>query len=182
MDYTGEDLSFKITDRNSYKKIFNLYYKSLVLFASKFIKDPGDVEDLVQDSFVALWENRKNLKTVNSVKAYLYTTLRNKCLNFLRHSKHVNSYIEALKDLENYIDFSKELIKEETFRLFYQAVNDLSENARKVIMLTLEGYKRDEIAEKLGISTDTVKYHKKSAIFKLKQKLGENFYMLILIV
>ena len=181
MGNKGNNLPYRIHDRNSYKKIFDLYYKSLTLFASKFVKDADDVDDLVQDSFIALWENRNSIRSVHSVKAYLYTTLRNKCLSFLRKTKRLDSNSDAIKQLEDDVDFSNELIKEETFRLFYRAVGELKETAQKIIMLTLEGFKREEIAKKLGVSIDTVKYHKKSAFHKLKQILGENFHLLVLL-
>ena len=173
--------TYRITDRESYKNVFHLYYKSLSLFAVRFIPERDVLEDLVQETFIALWENRNQLRSSNAIKSYLYSTLRNKCLNYLRHLDTVNRYAENYEMLENTTDFSKSIIKEETLRLFYKAIDSLNENTRKVIYLTLEGYKREEIAEKLDITIDTVKYHKKSAMHKLKHLLGEHFYLLMLL-
>lgn len=181
MQFKNEKDNFRITDQSSYKKVFHLYYKSLTMFAVKFIPDKEALEDLVQETFLALWEKRNDFNSEMSVKSYLYTTLRNKCLNYLRHLKTVQKYAENYKFLENTTDFSKAMIKEETLRMFYKAIDSLNENARKVIMLTLEGYKRDEIAEEMGVSIDTVKYHKKNAVQKLKELLGESFYLLVLL-
>lgn len=181
MLFENEKGNFKITDRSSYKKVFHLYYKSLSLFAIKFIPGRDALEDLVQETFVALWEKRNDFNSEAAIKSYLYTTLKNKCLNYLRHLKTVNKYAENYTLLENTTDFSKAMIKEETLRLFYQAIDSLNEHARKVILLTLEGYKRDEIAEEMSITVDTVKYHKKKATQRLKELLGENFYLLLLL-
>lgn len=153
----------------------------MVMFASKYIADTDDVEDLVQETFVALWNNRNQLRSATAIKSYLYTTLRNKSLNFLRNSKSNKSNSDELLRLEADDDFADEIIKEETFRLFYQAIDDLNENAKKVVLLTLEGYSRQDIAEEMGITIDTVKYHKKSALNKLKEKLEGHFYLLILL-
>ncbi|MGQ1785443.1 MULTISPECIES: RNA polymerase sigma-70 factor [unclassified Saccharicrinis] len=173
--------NFKITDRGSYKRVFNLFYKALTLFAIKYVNDKDDREDLVQETFVALWESRNQLRSESAIKSYLYTTLRNKCLNYLRHADTVNKYAENFERDEYDADFSNEIIKQESLRLFYQAIEQLNDNAKKVVLMTLEGYKRDEIAEQMDLSIDTIKYHKKTALQKLKEILGENFYLLMLL-
>ena len=104
------DQPLKITTRSSYQKVFKLYYKGMVMFASKYIADTDDVEDLVQETFVALWNNRNQLRSATAIKSYLYTTLRNKSLNFLRNSKSNRSNSDELLRLEADDDFADEII------------------------------------------------------------------------
>ena len=166
-----------ITSKASYQKVVDTYYRTMVMFASKYIKDVDDAKDVVQDSFIALWDNRINIKSEACIKSYLYSTVRNKSLNFLRDSRPGNGEDELIQ-LQSEDNLSKAIIKEETLRLFYQALDELNENAKKVILLTLEGYAREEIAEKLSIGIDAVKYHKKQSVIKLRKQLQHHYYIL----
>ncbi len=175
------DTPAKIINKASYQKMFNLYYRAMIMFASRYVQDADDVKDIVQDSFIVLWDKRYDLKSEDSIKSYLYATVRNKCLNFIRDNKENNDE-EHLNMLKSDDNFFQNLLKEETLRLFYEALNDLNENAKSVMLLTIEGYNRDEIAERLSLSIDTVKYHKKAATSVLRKKLGQHFYLLTFLI
>ena len=75
--------------RLDFKQVFDQYFNSLVLFADRYLGEREESESLVQDTFLALWENRLEFPDELSVKAYLYSTVRNKALNVLKHLRGV---------------------------------------------------------------------------------------------
>lgn len=165
-----------------FKQVFNQYFNSLVLFADRYLGEREECESLVQDTFLALWENRLEFPDEISVKAYLYTTTRNKALNVLKHRKVEREYMHnILQEADAELYYMKSVIEEETRRLIFTAIEALPEHCRKVCMLHLEGMDNQEIAEELRITLNTVKFHKKNAYKLLRDKLKDNFYLLYLI-
>lgn len=162
-----------------FRKTFDEYYHTLVLFARRFRLCEEECESIVQDSFVALWENREDFPDYLSVRAYLYTTVRGKALNILRHQKIKTDYLsvygpdDALEESQ-----MKAVIEEETQRLLFSAIHALPEQARKIILLNLEGKTNQEIAQVLHLSVDTIKFHKKNAYKILREELQDHFYYL----
>lgn len=165
-----------------FKRIFDQYFNSLVLFANRYLTQQEDSESLVQDTFLALWENRLEFPNEISVKAYLYSTVRNKSLNILKHNKIKQQYIDnvlAEKDSELY--YMTSVIEEETRRLIFNAIDELPEHSRRVCLLSLKGFNNQEIAEQLKISINTVKFHKKNIYSLLREKLQDYFYSLFIL-
>ena len=78
-------------DSRSFDFLFNKYYKDLVLFSCVFLKEQNSSEDIVQDIFFRLWENRENLSIESSLKAYLLTAVKNSCFEELRHREVVRT-------------------------------------------------------------------------------------------
>ncbi|WP_372753091.1 RNA polymerase sigma-70 factor [Labilibaculum sp.] len=176
----SKDLTdLKNGDKLAFEKIFELYYRSLVVFAQKYVIKIELAEDLVQEVFVKFWEKRNSIKDVETLKAFLYISVRNKSLNELRHQKNVEKYereMIAIKSEESF--FSNHLIEEETSRLVFQAVNKLPEQTRVVFNMSLSGIKNAQISEELNLSISTVKYHKMKAVLSLRQQLKTSFYVL----
>lgn len=170
------DVSFTL----NFKKTFDLYFRSLVMFARQFRICEEECESIVQDSFVALWEKRNDFPDYFAVRAYLYTTVKGKALNILHHRKTEANYVsQRLQTEENEINFMKSVIQEETQRLLFTAIESLPEQPRKILLLNLEGKSNPEIAELLNMSVDNVKFHKKSAYKILREQLKEQFYLIL---
>ncbi len=132
-----KDLSGEL-DKGEFKKIFDTYYRSLVLFASKYVDDKEDAIDIVHETFLSFWEARKNIREISLVKSYLYSTTRNKALNFNRKSKKsINVSDENLLKVESE-EFLHDYIEEETLRLFYNSINHLPPKTREVILLKIK--------------------------------------------
>lgn len=74
-------------DIDAFETLFRQYAKSLVRFAHSYVNDLGVAEDIVQNVFLLVWENRSNLKADSNLRAYLFTLTRNRCLNNKRHQK-----------------------------------------------------------------------------------------------
>jgi RNA polymerase sigma-70 factor (family 1) len=160
----------------AFKQIFDQYYTNLCLFTNKYIEDFSDSEDIAQEVFIILWEKRTDFSNMYSLKAFIYQTAKNKALNLIKHSKVKFNYSKAqIIELESEQYFANQFIEEETKRIIIQRINELPAQSRKIILLSMEGMKNQEIAETMDISINTVKTQKKIAYKKLKSQLAELF-------
>jgi len=168
-------------DKKSFKSIFSNHYNALCAFGNRYISDTFAVEDMIQEVFVSFWEKRQNFEHENAVKSFLYTSVRNKCLNHLKHLAVLKKHEKQLiYELESKQFFSRHLIEEETFNQLYIEISHLPESAQKIMLLALKGLKNKEIATTLGISENTVKTQKKIAYSKLKKKLSPTLKAILL--
>ncbi|MCH7534742.1 MAG: RNA polymerase sigma-70 factor [Bacteroidetes bacterium] len=170
-----EDISrdLKQNNKEAFEYVFDSYFNALCSFGCKYLKDLSTTEDIVQEVFVAFWGNRKNFSHINAIKSFLYTSVRNKCLNQLKHQIVVQKHETDLTyQLESDSHFSEHVIEEETFNRLYAEINNLPDACQKIMLLALNGSKNQEIADKLEITVNTVKTQKKIAYSKLKDQLG----------
>jgi len=160
-------------DKNVFKKIFDHHFKALCAFGYRYVQDTSVAEDMIQEVFISLWEKRENFNHEKAIKAFLYTSVRNKCLNYLKHKAvHQKHEGNLIYELESEAFFSQHVIEEETFNQLYVEIENLPQSAQKVILLALKGLKNKEIAATLKISENTVKTQKKIAYKKLRNKLS----------
>lgn len=166
-----------------FKKLFDLYYPRLILFAGKYLNNSNDVEDCVLESFTSLWESEDRLENSENAKSYLYASVKNKCLNVIRYNKvRTMVDINEVYDIEDETSVELSIIDSELHALLLQAINYLPEDAKLVLELNVfEKVKMHEIAEKMDISLNQVKALKTKALNELKKKLGSK-YLIISIV
>ena len=88
-------------DRGSFEELFRSYFTPLMLFARKILVDEDDAREVVQKVFIALWEKREDIDLTTSMKAYLYTSTRNRCFNFLQKRRLSTVEMEAAPDPAN---------------------------------------------------------------------------------
>ena len=148
--------------------------------SAKFINDYNDAEDITQEIFIELWNQRAKFESFDQIKAFLYLSIKNKCLNFKKHlavkEKYENSVFEDNQNI-----FEEHFLEVEVVQNIYNAINGLSEQCKQVILLSMQGLKNDEISEDMKISINTVKMHKKIAYQKLREKLKTYPYIFILL-
>lgn len=156
------------------------YYKPLCLFADRLIKDHAAAEDIVGDTFIKLWNRKTDFETVQNIKAFLYITVRNAGLNFLKQAKRESlskkqlAYIAG--EQEEYV--LNEMIRSEVLREIMREIEKLPEQCGKVFKLGyIEGLKNQEIANLMKISVHTVKNQKARAVQLLKIKLRDRDLM-----
>jgi RNA polymerase sigma-70 factor (ECF subfamily) len=161
-------------DSEHFKKVFDDYFDAIVCFALKYIDNLEIAEDIVQESFIELWHSKIISTNTGHEKAFLYLTTRNKALNYLKHKKVTDNYILQHKDhVETERFYLDQLIEQETIDLLHIAIGKLPQQSKKVIELKLNGLKNSEIAEEIGITVETVKYHKSRAFRILKKYLQD---------
>ncbi|NDV59590.1 RNA polymerase sigma-70 factor [Bacteroides sp. 519] len=175
-------ISINLTNDNEYRKVFDGFYVSLCLFANKYVENEAMSADIVQDCFVKLWQIRREFFFLHQVKSFLYTSVRNRALNEIEHSKIVNEYAEKIIKKSKDGFFHDNIIEEETYRTLTKAIDQLPNQMRAIMYLALEGNSNNEIAEKLTVSIDTVKSLKKIAYKKLRILLKDYYYLLPLII
>lgn len=167
-----------VCEEDFFHDLFMDYYPSLLSFARYYVEDEVIAEDLVQDVFVKMWEQRGQWWKVENFSAYVYQMVRFRCFNYLRgerlRAEMMRSYQEEKVDVVEINQY----IEEEVFRLVNQAMEALPSTYKQVIALTLEGYRVKEIAEKLNIGEETVKKRKQAAKQVLKEKLGRLYLFL----
>lgn len=168
-------------NQKEFKNLFDKQYPSLCIFANKYVVDLDVSKDIVQDVFIKIWKNNIEFKNENSVKSFLYTSIKNKSLDYLKsnHVRRIKNYsILELEKIETEAFFLSEVVISEATVIIESALNTLPNKCRQIIRLSIKNFSNEEISEDLGISINTVKTQKKIAYKKLKPLL-KNYFSLI---
>ncbi|MCB6974026.1 MULTISPECIES: sigma-70 family RNA polymerase sigma factor [Butyricimonas] len=166
-----ELLKMLSSNRNeAYEHLYNEYYTPLVLFADHYVSNQDVARDLVQEVFIALLDVKTKFENLLHLKSYLYNSLRNKCLNHLRHEKIKQEFLQEELYLSDEF-FEQKTIEEDVYSLLLSALDNLSPQSKEVMLLSLEGLSNADIAERLQLSVETVKSYKKSSKKKLTEYL-----------
>jgi RNA polymerase sigma-70 factor (ECF subfamily) len=174
----------------AYKYLFDHHYQVLCRIANEFLKDDFLSETIVGDVIFHLWEKREELNIQTSLRAYLVRSVRNRCINYLQQEyvrKETNNLPsdDALQSagihyVSDHYPLATLLEKELELEIV-KSIGKLPDECRTVFeMSRFENMKYLEIADKLGISVNTVKYHIKNALAKLSLDL--NKYLISLLI
>ncbi len=168
--------------QEQFENLFTDYFKALVNFANKFLQNIDDSKEIVHDVFINIWEKRDEIDTNKSVKSYLYTSVNNRCLNFIRDNKKFaeNEDFEKLNTSTNPTDDFAEI---EIQAIIEKTLSDMSPKVKKVFELSrYENLKYKQIANKLDVSVKTVESHISKALKELRKNLKEYLNVIILIL
>lgn len=163
----------KASDRNSFKAIVNHFHSAIFSFLVFRLKDKSIAEDLLQDTFIRLWEKRKTLEQDLSVKSYLFTIANNLALNHIRHEKIVLRFRESPfhEKITSENPYEK-LTQRELEERVQQAVMKMSDKVRIVfLMCKAEDLSYKEVAERLKLSLATVESHMVKALRIIREAL-----------
>lgn len=174
---TTDYISIKLTDETQFRSIFDKYYISLCMFANQYVENGALAADIVQECFVKLWQLRDDFMYVHQIKSFLYTSVRNKSLNELEHTKVMNEYAQKVQEMSKDSFFQDKVIAEESYRILVDAIEKLPPQMKSIMQLALEGKSNPEIAETLNISGETVHSQKKIAYRKLRVYLKDYYYL-----
>jgi len=164
-----------------YKALFNAYYTPLCLFSNKYVGNIDLSKDVVQDVFINIWKKKIVLRDEMEIKAYLYTSVKNKSLDYLKnkHQKfRSNQTLDDIKKLEKDSFFYKEVVIVEASEILEKAINTLPFKCKNIIELSLKGLSNKQIAEELSVSINTIKTQKRIAYRKLRPLLKDSFLLL----
>ncbi|MEN6454199.1 MAG: RNA polymerase sigma-70 factor [Prolixibacteraceae bacterium] len=160
----------------TFEYLFHTYYSPLCSYACAMIKNQEDAKDLVNDCFLEFWRKRHDIEIKISVKSYLYVTVRNSAVNYIRKRQLDQKYSETM----TYPFYLQEEINMETERLLQmenleirlkQAIDSLPQQCRYIFYMNRfeqQGYK--DIALKMNLSTGTVKTQIARALKKLRSE------------
>jgi RNA polymerase sigma-70 factor (ECF subfamily) len=162
-------------DKRAFDSLFNNYYVLLIRFASSYLKQEEDADEVVSELFVKLWLKRMELDKIANPKVYLYVSVKNACLNFIRNTgkNKFNSLDEGLDGQHAAsICYSPQTIMEDKQlqAKLDQAVSALPEQRRLIFtMVKVDGLKCREVAEILNLSVRTVE----GQVFKAVRTLAD---------
>ena len=165
-------------DENAFKVLYEEFFHALLAVACKYV-ETETAEDIVQDTFFKLWNAPQKFVQITDLRFYLYRSVQNQCLNYIRDRKVEENYRNET-ELVSEDFFYNVLLEEELFIRLRGAINELPEKYKEVISLNLEGLSDKEIDLHLGISIDAVKQQKKRGKERLREKL--NHPLLILLI
>lgn len=172
----------KMQDKKAFQQVFETFYPRLVAYSYKFTYNQSVSEDLVQESFIYIWENSSNLKIKKSLQAYLFTMVRNRSLNYLKKINLTDSH--HLIDISNFLteDFQEKMFFEKDMGALKQKAEEilqcLPEKMQEIFKLKImHGFSYKEIADEMGVSVNTVKTQLKRARFKIESALPILYFL-----
>ena len=165
----------KDNDEKAFEWLFKKYYAPLCRYVYTHVKDQDDSENITQEVLIHIWNNRRNVTIHTSVSSYLYRSVKNHAINFLKkNSKHVMESIENMPGFE--IANEAPEIDENEFSEIEKKISEafdlLPEKCKRIFLMSrIDNLKYREIAEQLNISIKTVETQMSIALKKLKTRL-----------
>jgi RNA polymerase sigma-70 factor (ECF subfamily) len=168
-------IRLKKGDQQAFTVLFNAYKDKLYGFLLGIIKSEDKTDDLVQDIFLNIWQNRETLPEIKNIDAYLFTMAKNLAFDNLRRFAKETLILEELLqgDIDTeYANPENLFIEKELNEKIQEAVNQLPPQQQKIYRLRQqEGLRHEEIAKKLNLSVSTSKNASKQAIANLRKIL-----------
>lgn len=157
----------------TYEQVFEQYAKALWAEAYRLVLDSQEAKDIVQELIIEIWEKRSLANVQTSIRSYLFQSLRYKCYRFIRlKDNEMQKKADWLLFQDSNTKGETRLEKEELKRSINTAIRNLPGQASNIFtQVYIEGKKRKEVAEELGISVNTVNVHIYTACKKLQQQL-----------
>ena len=163
-------------DKQEFEKLFRSSYVSLVRYAKTFVKDHDTSEEIVQDLFFRLWQDRQNLRIESSLNGYLFRSVHNRALHYIEHQKVVSRHAG---EMAVGAEVSSEPVTDSIYYSELQTrvtrvLERLPERCRMIFRMNrFEGLKYYEIAEKLAVSLKTVEADMGKALREFRKVLAE---------
>jgi RNA polymerase sigma-70 factor (ECF subfamily) len=161
-------------DLPAYEIIFKRYYGELYRFAFSYLREATIAEEIAQEVFLYIWEKRKKITIQTTLKTYLYSAVKNKCLNYIRlelprqqSTADISEVVIGISE-KHHDEGENERLK----KYIQTAINNLPTKCRQIFMLSRNaGMTYDEIAEELNLSKKTVENQMGIALKKLRESL-----------
>ena len=163
-------------DLKAFETLFREYYNPLSNFALGYVNDPDTAEEIVQDFFYHFWKNKENINVTGSLKAYLFSAVKNFCLKHIEKQSVRRRYAERILTEtadEEKISFQPELEAKELKKEIDKVLESLPERSREIFRLSrFEGLKYREIADKLSVSVKTVEADMTRTLKILRERIS----------
>lgn len=189
----GDMLTNKREIPYDFEEIYVSYFSRMKYFALEYVLSEEDAENIVQDVFTELWE-RKELLTYNiNLVAFLFTSIKNRCIDHLRHRVIVRDAVNQIQEeyqvtlkvkLASLELFDQSLLSEQDIeKIVSEVINSLPEKCREIFIKSkIEGKKQKDIASEMNISLKTVENQMNIAYKKLKSELKDYLPLLLFLL
>jgi len=175
-------------DRNSFKSIFHEYYQPLWHLSQYYLEDKDEAKEVVQDAFLKLWEIRHDLNPNSNLRNFLFTLVKNNCLNNIKRKQILLKHHEKIRWIEMRYQYDSLVRMGDDYLEINElkdkidvAIQQLPEHCRIIFeMSRFEDLKNREIAEKLNVTQKTVEAHLTKALKILRKELKD--YLPIIVV
>ncbi len=179
----GDSITRRIKqgDHGAFRTLYKEYYLGLCIHTKRFVGNKEDAEEIVQDVFLRLWDRRETLDIQENIGSYLYQAVRNASINYLKHLQVVQKYnlatSERIKAAQDFYAITQEngqsiYIANEFEGHINAAIDDLPDKCRAIFQMSrFEGLKIDDIADKQGVTKNTVHKQISIALEKLREAL-----------
>lgn len=163
----------------TFRQLFETHYAQLRSHARRFVDTDDEADDVVEDVFVELWQNRERIDFGPNILSYLYRATSARALNLLRHKgvaavriDLLESINEARLDYLSTTDDTPAIERRELHGSIETAISALPEKCREVFKLSyLHGLRNQDIADVMNVSVRTVEAHMYKALHILREKL-----------
>lgn len=168
-------------DEAAFKTLFLRYFLRVRQFIDRLLQDSQTAEDLAQDIFLKMWQNRTDMRDVTNLNAYMFNASRNAVHQYLRHklvvSRYKESYGQNHADLLSEVNAENGLFADDLLMLISYTVDHMPLQRKTIYNLSrIDGRSNDEIAAMLNISKRTVENHLTSALADIR-KILRNFFV-----
>ncbi|MEI6766000.1 MAG: RNA polymerase sigma-70 factor [Bacteroidota bacterium] len=184
VEIKAQESRTETVDMVAFEKFFKSHYSGLCGYAFKLIRDVATAEEVVQDTFVKIWEKRAALNITSSFESYIFRALHNNCMNVIRENARRKDMEKEVKLMTEYFDEPEDdnqLRQSLLEQRIIAAIHGLPEQCRQVFELSkIERLKYKEIAEKMNISVKTVENHMGRALKKLRDDLADEVFIMMI--
>lgn len=175
-------LTFTKGDQQAFKELFTRYYRQLVYFVDKMLQDQALAEDIVVETFVALYESDASFESMPQLSAYLYTTAKNRTINYIKYQDRrltrLQQYLGVMEEHPDY--WQQETVEANLLQRIYTAVDCLPPQCKTIFkMLYQQQLSYDEVATALQLTSRTVRNQKARAIALLRKVLVHDSNMVV---
>lgn len=176
-------------DQSAFEYVFRRFYKELCNFALMYLKVEQASEEVVQETFINIWEKRQKLTIQSSLKAYLYVAVKNRSINYLKSQasqvskkSHSTSADDNPIHIEEAASIEKAMHNAELQEVLEQAVGALPKRCGEIFTLArIQGMSYQQVADKLDISKKTVEAQMGIAFKKLREFLRQHWELVLLL-
>ncbi len=157
-------------DTSDFDRLFRLYYAELFVFARRMVWSEEDCHDIVNDAYEMLWRHFERIEAATA-RAWLYSTVRNACLDYLERLRHHKDYAELYRHLTSHVDDRDWLAeRDERAKVVGGVLARMDDKSRRILHACyVEGKKYKEVADEMGISTSTVKKYVMRALKTIRK-------------
>jgi len=181
----------EVNSEMNFATFYNTYYQRFVRYAYYYVNDKPTAEDMTHDALLYYWENRYKLAADMDVLGYILQSVKNKCLNYLKHVQVELEYSKNCANLYDWeIDMRIQTLESESYATIFtkdilkiveESLGELPEQTREIFLLNrLKNKSRKEIAQLLGVSQQKIDYHINKANDHLKYRLKDYIPFLLL--